>query len=293
MVIYPISWNETLENCLNISWKGYTDIKSTPYFFEIKNLLVQFLAAFNNVVIRRYNENRQAGQTVQVRYVYAPKQRVIYDLTNFAQNITLPVVSISIASFSRDPSRVFNKNAGFYKPNYNAEKNNRNQSNFFRTPVPVNIGIKMNIMTKYQTDMDQIMSNFIPFCNPYVILSWKVPEEYNIPYLQEIRSEVLWDGNVTIDYPTDINGDKKYFIIGSTGFTIKGWLFSATEAPVNNIFFIDTKLTSVKDDIENSNYFTLSSQVITKEDSTEYYNTEIISISASPQITDVNFKVFT
>ena len=293
MVIYPISWNETLENYLNISWKGYTDIKSTPYFFEIKNLFVQFLAAFNNVVIRRYNENRQAGQTVQVRYVYAPKQRVIYDLTNFAQNITLPVVSISIASFSRDPSRVFNKNAGFYKPNYNAEKNNRNQSNFFRTPVPVNIGIKMNIMTKYQTDMDQIMSNFIPFCNPYVILSWKVPEEYNIPYLQEIRSEVLWDGNVNIDYPTDINGDKKYFIIGSTGFTIKGWLFSATEAPVNNIFFIDTKLTSVKDDIENSNYFTLSSQVITKEDSTEYYNTEIISISASPQITDVNFKVST
>lgn len=254
--------------------------------------MVQFLAAFNNVVIRRYNENREAGQTVQVRYVYAPKQRVIYDLVNYAQNITLPVVSISMGSFTRDTSRVFNKNAGFYKPNYNTEKSNKSQTNFFRTPVPVNIGIKMNILTKYQTDMDQIMSNFIPFCNPYVILSWKVPEEYNIPYLQEIRSEVLWDGTVNIDYPTDINGDKKYFIVGSTGFTIKGWLFSAAENPVNNIFFIDSSLTSVKGDIQDTDYFTLSSQVITKEDSIEYYNTEVISISASPKITDVNFKVF-
>ena len=255
--------------------------------------MVQFLAAFNNVVIRRYNENREIGQTVQVRYVYAPKQRVIYDLVNFAQNITLPVVSISIESFSRDPNRVFNKSGGFYKPNYNTEKNNKNQTNFFRTPVPVNIGIKMNIMTKYQTDMDQIMSNFIPFCNPYVILSWKVPEEYNIPYLQEIRSEVLWDGTVNVDYPTDIDGNRKYFIIGSTGFTIKGWLFPAEEMPINNIFFIDAALTSLnkKDDITDGTYFSLSSQVVTKEQSAEFYNTEIISISASPQMTDVKFHV--
>lgn len=198
-----------------------------------------------------------------------------------------------MGSFTRDTSRVFNKNAGFYRPNHNTEKGNSNQTNFFRTPVPVNIGIKMNILTKYQTDMDQIMSNFIPFCNPYVILSWKVPEEYNIPHLQEIRSEVLWNGTVNIDYPTDINGDKKYFIIGSTEFTIKGWLFSAAENPVNNIFFIDAALTSVKGDIGDNNYFTLSSQVVTKEESVEYYNTEIISISASPQITDIDFKVLT
>lgn len=253
--------------------------------------MVQFLAAFNNVVIRRYNENRDVGQTVQVRYVYAPKQRVIYDLVNFAQNITLPVVSISMNSFSRDESRVFNKNAGFYKPNSTIEGNKKNQTNFFRTPVPVNIGISMNIMTKYQTDMDQILSNFIPFCNPYVILSWKVPEEYNIPFVQEIRSEVLWNGNVEVNYPTDIDGNRKYFLIGSTGFTIKGWLFPSQENPINNIFFIDAAMTST--DIADGRYFSLSSNAITKEESVEFYNTEIISISASPQITDINFKVST
>lgn len=193
-------------------------------------------------------------------------------------------------SFSRDESRVFNKNGGFYKIDTFLEKNNKNKTNFYRTPVPVNIGVTMSIMTKYQTDLDQIMSNFIPFCNPYAILSWKVPEEYNIPFVQEIRSEVFWNGDVKVDYPTDINGNRKYFITGDTSFTIKGWIFPPKENPINNIFFIDAAITST--DIADGRYFSLSSNAVNKEESVEFYNTEIISISASPNITDVNFKIF-
>jgi hypothetical protein len=266
-------------------------LKKSPYFFEIKDLLIQFLAAFNNVVIKRFNADREIGQTLQVRYVYAPKERVIYDIVNFAQNITLPVVSIHITSFSRDVTRVFNKNGGFYKPNNNIDNSKTQFTNFYRTPVPVNIGITMNIMTKYQTDLDQIMSNFIPFCNPYVILSWKVPEEYNIPFIEEIRSEVLWDGNVSVGYPTDINGNQKYFITGNTNFTIKGWIFPSEENPVNNIFFIDAALIAAKGNLQESTYFELSSQVVVKQDCSTYYNTEIVSISAAPQMTNVLFNV--
>jgi hypothetical protein len=262
-------------------------MKKYSYFFEVKNLLIQFLAAFNNVVIKRYNQDREAGQTIQVRYVYAPKQRVIYDLVNFAQNITLPVVSISMASFSRDESRVFNKGGGFFKPQVIKDKKNSASTSFYRTPVPVNISLDMSIMTKYQTDMDQIMSNFIPFCNPYIILSWKVPDEYKLPYMEEIRSEVLWNGIVNVEYPKDINGNQKYFVIGNTSFTIKGWIFPSVDNPVNNIFFIDNYFTAVRGEIQDSTYFSLSSQVITKDESEEYYNTDIISISAAPQMTNV------
>jgi len=267
-------------------------MRKNPYFFEIKNLLVQFLAAFNNVVIKRFNAERDVGQTVQVRYVYAPKQRVMYDIVNFSQNITLPVVSINITSFSRDNNRVFNKNGGFYKPNSTVidEKNKGQLSNFYRTPVPVNISVEMNIMTKYQTDLDQIMSNFIPFCNPYIILSWKVPEEYNIPFIEEIRSEVLWNGTVNVEYPTDIGGNKKSVIIGKTGFEIKGWIFPAEETPIKNIFFIDAALTVAKGNLQESSYFSLSSQVIEKDDCSTYYNTEIVSISAAPQMDNVFFN---
>jgi hypothetical protein len=149
----------------------------------------------------------------------------------------------------------------------------------------------MNILTKYQTDLDQIMSNFIPFCNPYIILSWKVPEEYNLPYIEEIRSEVLWDGIVNVTYPTDINGGTKYFIEGSTNFTIKGWIFPSEEDPVNNIFFIDAALIAAKGNLQESTYFELSSQVVVKKDCATYYNTEIVSISAAPQMENINFEV--
>lgn len=264
-------------------------MKKSPYFFEIKNLLIQFLAAFNNVVIKRFDENRDVKQTLQVRYVYAPKQRVIYDLVNFSQNITLPVVSIDIGGFSRDESRVFNKNLGFYKPDTTKENEPTSLTRFYRTPVPVNITINMNIMTKYQTDLDQILSNFIPFCNPYIILSWKVPPEFDIPYVEEIRSEVLWNGQVSVEYPKDIDGSRKYFVIGSTSFTIKGWLFSDA-MPVNNIFYINAALATVRGNLQESRYFQLSSQVVPYENCSEYYNTEIVSVSAQPQIESVEFE---
>ena len=67
----------------------------------------------------------------------------------------------------------------------------------------------MSILARFQSDMDQILSNFIPFNNPYVILSWTVPKAFDLPYTQEIRTEVLWSGTVSMEYPNDINGQKK------------------------------------------------------------------------------------
>lgn len=167
---------------------------------------------------------------------------MLYDLINLAQNITVPVVSISIGNVSRDESRVFNKIGGYYVPINTSDKNPNALTNFYNSPVPVNININMSIMTKFQSDMDQIISNFVPYNNPYIILSWKVPDDlagptgFSIP--QEIRSEVLWSGDINLSYPTDINATEKYKITGDTSFTIKGWLFPSNQNPVGNIFYI-------------------------------------------------------
>ena len=91
-------------------------MKNRAFHFEIKNLLTQFVAAFDDVVISRFNKDRNAKQNVEVLYVFAPKQRVMYDIINKAQNLTLPVVAINLTSISRDESRVFNKVATSYLP---------------------------------------------------------------------------------------------------------------------------------------------------------------------------------
>jgi len=271
-------------------------VRQYSYYFEVKDLVLQFLAAFDNVVIKRYDKNRNPLTTQQVRYVYAPKQRVLFDLVNPAQNVTLPCISITINSISRDNNRVFNKNAGFYAHGTPTERAPGGQSYYYKAPVPVNIDISMSIIARYQSDMDQILSNFVPFNNPYIILSWTIPKEFNLPYTQEIRTEVAWSGNINLEYPTDINGQQKAQIIANTGFTIKGFLFPDPENPVNNIFRIDVSMTAVSagTPLEYGAYNTLKSQVITDQDSlSAFYNTDTFSISGRPVITGVQLYTST
>jgi hypothetical protein len=263
-------------------------MKKQTFHFEISDLLVQFLAAFDQVVINRYDVNRVSGQKIQVRYVYAPKQRVLFDLTNPGQNLTLPVVAITMGSITRDDKRVFNKTAGFLTPGNIASDTNRDRTNFYRSPVPINISLKMSILTRYQTDLEQILSNFIPYNNPYIIISWKVPTDFNIAYTQEIRTEVIWGGDINIDYPIDINGGQKSQIVADTSFTIKGWLFPAAENSIGNIFKIDTDFSAVRSSeiLEYGNYFSLSANH-NKDKNSEFYTTDNIVVSGAPIISNV------
>jgi hypothetical protein len=215
-------------------------VRDKAYSFEVKDLMTQFVAAFDNVIIKRYNKDRVPEEQIQVRYLYSPKQRVLYDIVNTSQNLTLPVVSVSISNVSRDNERVFNKIAGFYVNKTNVETDRGSTSAYLRTPVPINIGVNMSIVTKYQSDMDQIISNFVPYNDPYIVISWKIPAAVQLAVPQEIRSEVLWDGSINMSYPTDINASEKYRIVADTSFTIKGWLFKdLSKNAVENIFFID------------------------------------------------------
>lgn len=263
-------------------------MKNQTFHFEIKDLVTQFVAAFDDIIIKRYDKNRVPQNNVQVRYVYAPKQRVLYDLINKAQNLTVPVVAININSVSRDESRVFNKLAGFYVSRGAGELDTQINSQFYRTPVPVNIQINMSVITKFQTDMDQIISNFVPYNNPYIILSWKVPYtilQSTVP--QEIRSEVLWDGGITLSYPTDIAANEKYRIVGDTAFTIKGWLFPYVQSPAGNIFYIDTNfrtasiLTTYEELSGDTYVFPVSSGLVNEVES--------FSLSGSSDITNISW----
>jgi len=228
-------------------------------------------------VIQRFNKERKSEQSVEVRYVYAPKQRVIYDIINQAKNLTLPVVSVSITNISRDVNRVFNKLDGFY---YGKNDGTQNSVSHLLSPVPINISVSMSIITKYQTDMDQILSNFIPYANPYIIIGWKVPEDLGLSLNQEIRSEVLWEGGISLSYPTDISSTDKYRCTADTSFTIKGWLFKSQENPkglvyyINNNFNIESKITTYDSLTGNTYTWPVSTGILSE--------TEFIGVSANP-----------
>lgn len=229
-------------------------MRSDPFYFEIKDAMTQFVAAFNDIVIKRHDKYRNKRSSVKVRYVYAPKQRVIHDLTNKARHLTLPVVAVNIASISRDNSRVFNKIYGSSistaERNYKFPRPGESLTTYnIPQPVPVNIDVSMSILARYQTDVEQIISNFIPYNDPYIIISWKLPKAF-FPDDVEIRTEVLWNESLNMNYPDTITSSEPYRLSCDTMFTLKTWLFKqAPEDPANTIYKITSNI-SLLDDID-------------------------------------------
>jgi hypothetical protein len=249
-------------------------VKDYTFNFEIVTLITQFADAFNDVVVKRYNNDRETnGQEIGVTFIYAPKQRIIYDLTNKQNNIKLPIVSYNITSFARDTSRVFNKLQG-------AEITGSLKFDRIRQPVPVNLGISLNILTKFQLDMDQIISNFVPYCDPYVVVSW--PDPYAG---QEIRTIIEWDGNVGINYPIDQSATTPFSRVeGTANFTIKGWIFKNQQASIGKIHNIYANFFSVKD---------IYCSYTAMQQATSDLATDFMVISGRPQFTGVTPNTLT
>ena len=240
------------------------------YHWEVKDLLTQFLQAFDGAIVKRYDQYRTPGNNVGVRYVYAPKERVLHDLVNKSQHITLPAVAFWIENISRDPNRVFNKLVGQYWVDNTTSVYNQSTANQNLQPVPVNITISVSILTKFQSDMDQILSNFVPYSDPYFIISWT---RDGMPGL-EIRSEVLWSGDLSMKYPIEQTPNNPTRVTCDTQFTIKGWLFKYDANPVGRIFKIDSNFYAVSGTptLQNIDYLTDPS------------TTESFVISAVPEV---------
>ena len=256
-------------------------MKKETYNFEIKDLLTQFIAAFDDTVIKRFNRDRTERQKVEVRYVLAPKQRVMYDVVNKAQNITLPVVTIDLQSVSYDSSRAFNKMDKLY--NYTNEVDNTSVD----MPTPINLEVSMSILGRYMSDVEQIVTNFAPFTNPYIIICWKEPSETGNDI--EIRTEVLWNEQISFNNPTETTYSDKFRIVADTAFTIKGWLFRSKNEKSKPIYFIennfiaDEKSWNITQPLTSLDYENFYDSIVSVEDR----SIDTITLSGTPQIDNV------
>jgi len=263
-------------------------MNSKAFHFEIHDLLNQFVAAYDDVVISRYNKSREEKSKLKVRYVHAPKQRLFHDLENKSQNLTLPVIAINVTSVARDESRVFNKITGMFLPTKYDDKYSKTTQ--IRMPVPVNLGVSMSIIANYQTDIEQIISNFIPYTNPYIIICWKIPEDFNLDYISEIRTEVLWDGNISLTEPLEpASSDKARFSADAT-FTIKGWLFPANlHEPFSNIHVVNNNFHTTSNLLLNLDEYNNLKSNSYKYDPKYHLLSEIeyAPVSGAPEITNL------
>jgi hypothetical protein len=244
-------------------------VRKYTYDWEIETMFTMFISAMDDIIVKRYNNKKQAKDSIRCRFVYAPKQRVLMDLLDRAQNLQLPVVAVSNGGISRDPNRVFNKIQGSYMPSSNPTTARK-----LSQPVPIDLTINMTIMTRFQQDYDQIITNFVPYFDPYIIISWRTPNRPD----QEIRSQVIWSGAVNTQYPTDLNSNQVARVIGDTSFTFKGWLFKAAPSKEEGIIFnINADLSTLSE---------LTTKFSLEELNPD--NTSRISLSGHPQPQIIN-----
>lgn len=204
-------------------------MKNTQFHFELRDTLREFSRAFNDIVISRYDKKRNFIKNVPVRFIAAPKKRVIYALTNKADNITLPAISVNIQSYSLDTTRIQNKIPGM---GFGTSMDNVGHMN---QPVPIDMVINVSIIGKNHLDVDQILSNFIPNTNPYFIIVIPLPANLAFGTQQELRLMCDWSGSVALNYSTEVAKDDPQYVTADTSFTIKTWIFPRAE-PVGKIY---------------------------------------------------------
>jgi hypothetical protein len=200
------------------------------YNFEIRTLLSHFMAAFNDVKIKRFDGERFEKESIKVPFTFAPKSHILQDLIGKTDTVRLPIMAAEIKSQGRDNDRVKNKMDDIIYRNEDG-----NLVNMRGTPW--NITIELSILAKFQEDLDQIIQNFAVNASPYVVVSWQEPKSG-----REIRTEIAWDNQISYTYPGNNQTSKEppFRVTATTTFTIKGFIFKANIENSKPICMINT-----------------------------------------------------
>lgn len=185
------------------------------YNKELRIATAQFMDVFNNITIFRFDKDDNVTNTITVPCKYGAKSIAMKSLMEGLKSApTLPAIAFSRTSFSVDPDRVFNIHRELMLQADNSRDYTLNQ------PVAIDITFELNVFSMYPSDDDQIVQNFVPFSMPNFYVAWKHP------YTEEtLKSQVIWDGSISTEYPIDYDTSSKPRIISTASFIYKTWIF--------------------------------------------------------------------
>jgi hypothetical protein len=180
-------------------------------------------ALTNDIFIYRRTDSGDRKR-VNVLPLYGDRTRMFKSIENPNKTVVLPAIVVSMESFSRDPARVSGLHDWISEiPDmvHLSDEEYEQYYNFF-TPVPVNIEYKVDVITRYMEDLDQIHTNFIPFSNPSFYVVQRHPKLKN----SFLKSQVVWSGAVSLTNPNAIASTDSERYFSSTTFTFKTWIFA-------------------------------------------------------------------
>ncbi len=188
------------------------------YHQIIRKTIASFGTLFNNIFIMHEDANGSNASLMKVPIAYGPIQKFLSRIEEKPDlkkrvAITLPRMSFEMTSIQYDASRKSSTMQTF-----NVTGNGNPRKVFM--PVPYNIGIQLNVITKYQDDMlqivEQILPHFQPHFNVTVDLTSSIGEKRDIPIILE---SISMDDNYEGDFTTRRN------LIYTFNFIVKTFIF--------------------------------------------------------------------
>jgi hypothetical protein len=219
-----------------------------PYFYHqiIKKTIVAFGTLFKDTYINHQNSNGDEISQIQVPIAYGPVQKFLARLEqqpdlNKPIEITLPRMSFEMTSIEYDGTR-----KGTPTQTFKASDGVNLKQVFM--PVPYNIGLELNILTKLEDDALQIVEQILPFFQPTftvtVDLIPEIGEKRDIPFTLN-----------SVSFQDDYEGDfeTRRALIYTLQFTSKINLFGPISDTSDGLirkvqidFFTDTDITTAK-----------------------------------------------
>lgn len=199
--------------------------------FEFNNkttekYVAMFGTLFNDIIISRYGENNTVlEKRFKVPLGYGPYQKFLSRVKadpelDRPQAISLPRMSFELIDYQYDGQRAISNAMDIRKPI--AGDNQRLA--FRHVPVPYNLTFQLNIMAKYEEDINQILEQILPFFRPDWTSSVYLLSDYpdyklDIPViLSSLSKDDQYEGSY----------EERRTLIWTLTFTLKGYFFGPT-----------------------------------------------------------------
>jgi hypothetical protein len=188
----------------------------------IRKCVVGFGTLFNNIEIRKFNEDGSVYQRMKVPLAYGPRQKFLARLAEQPDlgrpnAITLPRLAFEMTGMFYDPGRKQSP-VQFCLTNEDQEGVRKTY-----VPVPYNLEFQLSILSKTQDDCLQIVEQIVPFFQPSFNLSIKLVEEAGI--IKDVPI-VLNSINFDDDYEGDF--DTRRALVYTLTFTVKTYIYGPT-----------------------------------------------------------------
>ena len=203
------------------------------YFYHeiLRKTVISFGSLFNEISIKHKNNSNQIVSVLKVPLAYGPTQKFLARLEqspdlNRPVQMTLPRMSFEFIGLNYDSTRKATTTQTFIT----APTSDKKQEKKVYLPVPYNMQFELNIMTKLNDDMLQIIEQILPYFQPSYNMTVNLIEE-----LQEKRDIPVVLDSITMndDYEGDFSTRRA--LIYTLRFTAKTYLFGPVSSASDDI----------------------------------------------------------